>query len=268
MKQLSFLDYMHHKFSICCSTLLLIFPTILLAAPPFLTDDPEPASFRQVQLYASSFLSQATHTTYLDFPSFEIDYGVIPDVELHFITAMTTYLPHPGSLEQGFRTTGWSDTELGFKYKFLHETTYLPDIAMAPALELPTGKANRNIGNGRLWYKLPIWLGKKFGKWTTYFGGGYGINNAPNMKSFIFGGFHAEYDISDFISWGAEIYSQGATATHNNPPFQDFGSYTLINVGGNYNFTSSLSVDMSLGHSIIGDMQYVAYVGIYWGIDT
>ena len=38
--------------------------------------------------------------------------------------------------------------------------------------EIPTGSAARGLGVGKTWYKVPLWVQKSFGPWTTYGGGG------------------------------------------------------------------------------------------------
>src|ERR1035441_2674893 len=57
----------------------------LFAGPPFNTDDPETVDFRHWEFYISSIntfmLGFATGTL----PHFEVNYGVVPNVQLHCV---------------------------------------------------------------------------------------------------------------------------------------------------------------------------------------
>ena len=57
---------------------------------------------------------------------------------------------------------GYGDTELGVKFRFLHETDYLPEAAIFPLLEVPTGNASDGLGSGHVQAFLPMWLQKEF----------------------------------------------------------------------------------------------------------
>jgi hypothetical protein len=50
-----------------------------------------------------------------------VNYGVVPDVQLHTILPMTLYVPADGASSYGY-----SDTEFGVKYRFVHEDNWLP----------------------------------------------------------------------------------------------------------------------------------------------
>lgn len=234
--------------------------TNTLAAPPFLTDDAEPADFKHLQLYPSASADVPLHNTTLSAPALELDYGIIKNVELHFIFQLTSFLPSHGQ-----KSTGIGDTEAGIKYLFITETNSRPEIAIAPALELPTGNTDRNLGNGKLWYKLPIWIEKHWGDWLAYGGGGLGLNSAPHMKNYLFGGITLQKQIDQLLI-GAEIFSQGATANTKKAPYQDTGPVTIFNVGSTYNVTAQSVFIVSAGHSIIGTPQWVAYIGWYFDI--
>ena len=68
---------------------------------------------------------------------------------------------------------GLGDIELGVKYRFLSETARRPQIGIFPMLEVPSGDPRRGLGNGQVWARLPLWLQKSSGPWTTYGGAGY-----------------------------------------------------------------------------------------------
>lgn len=228
------------------------------SAPPFYTDDAEPAAYRQLQTYYYATLENPTHNTFIQAPAVEIDYGIIPNTEIHFIFTLVTFLPQGGQ-----NTTGIGDIEAGIKTVILTETERRPKIALAPALEIPAGNYRRNLGNGRLWSKWPIWFEKNFGPWNTSIGGGYVFNSAPNMKTYLFGGWTVQRDMSDKLMLGAEIFSEGSYTTIHTYPFQDTGASTILNLGLSYNFTKQTSFIFSGGHTLVGVKEWVAYGGLY-----
>jgi hypothetical protein len=136
----------------------LILATHAFAGPPFLTDDPEPVDYQHWEAY---LFANGDHTSggyIINGPAVELNYGVLPDTQLHLIVPMTTV----GS--GGVPTvSGLGDTEFGIKYRFLHETNGWPQIGIFPMAELPTGDADRGLGNGRTWFRLPLWAQKSFG---------------------------------------------------------------------------------------------------------
>ena len=42
-------------------------------------------------------------------------------------------------------------------------------------IEAPTGNADRGLGVGATWYRLPVWMQKDWNHWTTYGGGGFQV---------------------------------------------------------------------------------------------
>ncbi len=101
------------------------------------------------------------------------------------------------SLQDEASHFGYGDTEIGIKYRFVHETDVLPAIGMFPLVEIPTGDQDKDLGNGQAQYFLPLWLQKGFGRWTTYGGGGYWINPGSENKDYWFSGILLQYSFSD-----------------------------------------------------------------------
>src|SRR6202789_3128079 len=103
---------------------------------PFSTDDPEPVDYQHWEFYVASMDSKLGGDWSGTAPHFEINYGVIPDVQLHLITPLAYDVPPAGSAHYGL-----GDIELGVKYRFIHQTNNLPDMAIFPLLEVPDGGA-------------------------------------------------------------------------------------------------------------------------------
>jgi hypothetical protein len=105
----------------------LVLAPRLLAGPPFLTDDPEPVDYQHWEAYIFTLGDHSDSGYNAEGPAVEMNYGVLPDTQLHLIVPTTTV---GGS---GTPTaTGLGDIEFGVKYRFLHETNWWPQIALFP----------------------------------------------------------------------------------------------------------------------------------------
>lgn len=236
--------------------LLLVASLPAFAGPPFQTDDPDPVPYRHFETYAFE-LSDGTHAggTTVEFPAWEMNWGAIPNVQLHIVVPMATILPPSGPVNFGI-----SDTELGIKYRFVKETKLRPEIGIFPFLELPTGDASRGLGVGRTWYRLPLWLQKSWGPWTTYGGGGAAVVHAPGYKSYGFAGWLLQRSITKKLILGTEIYghgAEGAAATSTR-------SSTMADLGGYYTFHEGFQLLFAGGHSFVGQGETYTYLALYW----
>ena len=230
----------------------LIFAAQVFAGPPFLTDDPEPVDLHHWEFYIFSSGDLSSDGYNIAGPAMELNYGVLPDTQLHLIVPMTTVAP-----DEGPTVAGLGDLEFGVKYRFLHETNWWPEAGIFPMIEIPTGDASRGLGNGRAWFRLPLWLQKDFGDWTTYGGGGMVVNSAPGMRNYPFGGWLLQRNFGSHLTLGGEIFAQGADTT-------DDHGFAALNFGGACNFNEHFSLLFSAGHSVAGDSHTLWYAGLYW----
>ena len=175
----------------------------LLAGPPFRTDDPVPVGYPHGEAYLFSTGTRENGGTSGAGPAVEFNYGPLPDMMLHLIVPMAYDTP-----ENGADHFGYGDTEIGLKYRFVHETDVLPMVGVFPLVELPTGDEDKGLGNGETRWFVPVWLQKDFGKWTTYGGGGYWINPGPDNRNYWFSGILLQYAFSDNSYLGGEIFYQ------------------------------------------------------------
>lgn len=153
------------------------------AGPPFLTDDPEPVGYQHFEIYTFSTRDKSAAGTSTVGPAIEFNVGAVPNVQLHLV------VPYAWTASAGMPSmSGLGDTEAGLKFRFVQQTKTMPEIRIFPMVELATGNANNGLGNGRTWYRVPLWIQKNMGSWTTYGGGGIAFNNAPGMKNYPFGG--------------------------------------------------------------------------------
>ncbi len=143
----------------------------------------------------------------MQIPGLEFNWGVYPEVQFHTVVPLTLDSPSGGSNQYGP-----GDIEVGIKHRFVDESRYLPQIGIFPMIELPSGNEDRGLGNGKARERLPLWIQKSWGPWTTYGGGGYAINPAPEQRNYGFGGWLLQRDIGELLTLGGELFLQGATS--------------------------------------------------------
>jgi hypothetical protein len=229
----------------------------LRGGPPFQTDDPEPVPYHQYEAYVYSTLDRVSAGMGTQGPAAEFNWGAVPNLQLHI------GVPMGASLLSGRHTFGLGDIEVGAKYRFLEEKDRHPQVSFYPLLELPTGRADKSLGNGQLWARLPVWIQKSFGPWTTYGGGGVVINNAPGKNNFPYGGWLVQRRLdwpSKKLTVGVELFAHGSPGLDHDDP----AAAAMIDAGGSYNFKMGFSILAAAGHSIAGEPETYAYVGLYW----
>ncbi len=219
------------------------------AGPPFVTDDPEPVDYQHWEFYVASMDSKLGGDWSGSAPHFELNYGVVPNTMIHLIVPLAYDVPPDGSSHYGL-----GDIELGVKFRFIQETNYFPQVAIFPLVELPTGSAANNLGNGQAQAFLPVWLQKSWGTWTVYGGGGYGINSFNNRDNWEFVGAVLQKQILPNVALGAEVYHQTAIQTD----FPNTG--TAFNVGTVIDFSDHHHLLFSAGRSIDGPIDFQCYI--------
>jgi len=94
--------------------------TALLAGPPYLTDDPEPVDLHHWETYLFAAGQTVNGQRSGLAPAFEANYGPFEDAQLQF------QIPRAyGDGDDGLRHRGYGDTQVGFKYRFVHESDFL-----------------------------------------------------------------------------------------------------------------------------------------------
>jgi len=224
----------------------------LRAGPPYLTDDPEPVDFRHGEAYLFATGDRTDVGAAVNGPAVELNYGVWPDTQLHLVLPVARFTPAGGAT-----VSGPGDAEFGVKYRFARETAARPQAGLFPMIELPTGNADRGLGNGRAWFRVPLWLQKSWGPWTTYGGGGEAFNSAPGQRNHAFGGWLLQRDLGSHLTLGGELFAQAADAV-------DGRGFAAVNLGGSYHFNGGFSLLFSAGRSVRGERHTLWYLALYW----
>jgi hypothetical protein len=233
--------------------LIACLPEAGTAGPPFKTDDPQPVDFHHWEFYIASEQSFAREETDATLPHIEVNFGAFPNVQLHFVAPM-------GYVRSGNGNAyGYSDTELGVKYRFLEESDGLPQAGIFPLVEVPTGDASRQLGQGNAQVYLPVWLQKSWGSFTTYGGAGYWYNPGSGRRNWIFAGWEAQYDFSETFTVGGELYY------HTADTWEGISS-AGFDIGGYINLSENDHILVSLGRSFRGENVVAGYLGFQYTI--
>ncbi len=224
------------------------------AGPPFLTDDPVPVGYRKGEAYLFSSGTRDTTEKSGAGPALEFNFGILPDAMLHLIAPLAYDNPKNGPSHFGY-----GDTEVGIKYRFVHETDVMPSIGAFPLIELPTGNQEKGLGSGHAQYFFPIWLQKDFNKWTAYGGGGYWINPGADNKNYWFTGILLQYAFSESFYLGGELFHQTADT--------DVGDADSgFNFGGGLPLMGDVQLLFSAGRGLknIPTNEFSYYLGLYY----
>jgi hypothetical protein len=186
--------------------LFLVLATPAVAGPPFRTDDPVPIGYRHGEIYLFSAGTHGAGGTGGVGPAVEFNYGILPDTMIHFVLPMAYDAPKGESTQFGY-----GDTEVGLKYRLLHETDTVPMVGGVPLVEIPTGDADKGLGNGKAQWFLPIWLQKDVGKWTRYGGGGSWINPGSGNRNYWFSGLLLQCNFSESFYLGGSSITRPPT---------------------------------------------------------
>ncbi|HJW08093.1 MAG TPA: hypothetical protein VJ483_00565, partial [Holophagaceae bacterium] len=229
--------------------LLALSGTALLAGPPFKTDDPAPVDLGHLEFYLFSAGQRIPGESSGLGPAVEFNYGILPDTQFHLIVPYAYDRPQ-GAPSQG----GLGDTEIGIKFRFLHETDTLPQIGIFPLVEVPTGDADKALGAGHTQVYLPVWIQKSWGPWTTYGGYGWWRNPGEGNRNWSYAGWLLQRDLGERVTLGAEAF-------HTTAARLDGQASTGFNAGGQVNLSEKHHLLFSAGRNFSGDTQTYFYVG-------
>ena len=217
---------------------LCLVPAMAHAGPPYVTDDPEPVELHHWEIYlATQGGYDRDRNLAFTAPHVEVNYGALPDLQLHLIAPLQYARPAGGPAAYGY-----GDTELGAKLRFVHESDVVPQVGTFPLVELPTGDSARSLGAGRTQVLLPLWLQKSVGPLLAYGGGGYWINPGPGNHNWLFLGLHLEARLGA-VAPGFEIFH--GTSRHEGEPGE-----TRFNVGAVIDLSDEHHMLMSAGRAL------------------
>ena len=234
--------------------------------PPYQTDDPVPVDYGHYEFYVFGAADGTPVEMDTNGPAFEFNWGAAPRVQIHAILPWGEVAPSNNAIYApagtGPSAFGLTDAELGVKLALIKESKYVPQIGTFTMFELPTGNYDKGLGVGKVWYRMPLWLQKNFGKWLVDGGAGETVVPQKDYHDFPYGGFLVKRELSERLELGAEVFSHGGEGVAT-PQTQ---ASTMVDVGGYYHFKRNPNEQFLFcyGHSIAGQTENYAYVGMYW----
>lgn len=237
------------------SALFLFFSQTFTWADQYLTDTPQTMDFGQVEADIYSALTKVKKDYAIHTPAFETNIGVMTDFQVRVaMPVMLSISPHKKT------TYGYGDMDVGIKYRFIHETEVMPQVAFYPRINLPSGDPTLRLGNRKALERLPLWIQKNWGQWKFSGGGGYVLNQNPVGFNYLFGGILLRRVFNPSLTLGAELFAQG-------PKSLEDHSILFFNFGGTYNFTPNVFLLFSTAHSVAGIKTLKGFmgVGMTWG---
>jgi Putative MetA-pathway of phenol degradation len=120
-------------------------PSPTAAGPLSLTDDPEPVDYGHWEISGFSMGTIVQGDSAGILPGTEINYGALPNVQLHVKVRIAFNSQSATGTQFGF-----GDTEFGVKYRFIDpgEDDWWPQVAVYPAVDAPTGDTALGLGTG------------------------------------------------------------------------------------------------------------------------
>jgi hypothetical protein len=218
------------------------------AGPPYITDDPEPVEHRHWEVYLASESFLTTDGWTGTAPHIEVNYGVVPNVQLHVITPLAYSIPNNGP-----GAYGYGDTELGVKFRFVQERKWIPMIGTFPLLEAPTGSVSGGLGNGSAQILVPVWIQKSFGRWQTYGGAGVWIDLGDRDRHWWQFGWLLQYSVVKWLAVGVEVL-------HYTPTYHGGPADTRFNVGAVIDFSENHHLLFSAGRGFEGPNLFQSYI--------
>jgi hypothetical protein len=184
-----------------CIALCVLLTAPAVAGPPYATDDPQPTDYKHFEIYlfgsGTGTRDETSGAAGIDF-----NYGAAPDLQL------TAVVPFSYVREEGGTASGLGNIELAVKYKILHQNDFGLDVAVFPRLFLPSGSGE--VGERHASLLLPIWLGRNWGDWSTFGGGGYVINNGGDSQNYCLFGWALTRQVLPNLNLGMEVTHQTA----------------------------------------------------------
>jgi hypothetical protein len=250
----------------CLIIVILSGPKGCAQGPPYQTDDPVPVDLHHYEFYVFGAADGTPVEMDSVGPAFEFNWGALPRVQLHAILPFGVVAPlnNPVYAPSGIGPTefGLTDMELGAKIAFIKESKHIPQIGTFTMFEIPTGNSDKGLGVGKVWYKIPIWLQKNVDKWTFDGGAGYQVVRQLGFRNFPYTGWLVKKQLSERIELGAEVFAHGREGSG----AAQTGASTLVDVGGYYHFNHHPGEQFLFcyGHSVAGQTENYAYLGMYW----
>lgn len=211
-----------------------------MAGPPFVLDDPEPTDTGHYEIYTFA-TGTATRDGSAGEAGIDFNYGGAPDLQLTAVLPVGFSSPAGQGAFAGLGSAGLGNVELAAKFKFLHQEDIGVDVAVFPRLFLPAGSSA--AGERHASFLLPIWIGRDWGDWSAFGGGGCELNRSGDSRDFCIGGAVLLRKMTDTFHLGVEMY-------HQTPDTKGGRANTSVGLGGIYDISDNYHLLAYAGRGI------------------
>jgi hypothetical protein len=186
--------------------IVFFFSVSAFAARPLTTDDTCTVAKGKVQLETGFDLVRQSNLNYTFSPSVVLTYGVLESMDLGIGGRYLFRYP-----EEDKGVNGLGDLELKLKYRVLNEKEWLPSLAIAGRLVIPTASESKGLGSGKVDFNINVILTRTLSKTVAIdFNVGYTVIGEGGVDNAFNGSVAARFAMSD--QWAVV----GEVATVNN----------------------------------------------------
>jgi len=190
-----------------------------------------------------------------ELPLVDINYGVGERDQIKIEFPVLIQDPPDGSTEGGF-----GHVQVGYKYRFLDESSYPVSMSLYPQMDIPTGADRLNL-NRKPAYILPVQVGRHWLDDRLFVYGEVGFAAAPGKDADDewFYGIAAESEIREGFKVLGEVH--GVVPTHG-PSESD----VLFNLGFKWTIHENVTLMAAMGRSLRSSgPDHPEFVG-FWGV--
>lgn len=146
---------------------------------PLTVDDAAPADFQTLEIKPGVQHTEDVSKDRELVAEVELSYGLVPDLE---VSIKGTYLF--ADPESGASIDGFGDAEISAKWRVLRENErgWVPALAIAPSVKLPTADTDRGLGNGGVDVGLTAILSKSLGPVGLHLNAGYTFTGRESFQ--------------------------------------------------------------------------------------
>ena len=233
--------------------------TAAYATLPLVMDEADTQDPGTLQIEAGASYETDPSCDHYDIP-ITLTYGVMPrvDVAVGLGEQFESREKDDGQRE---RVNGIDDLNLGMKWMFLEESTYLPRQTIAPSVTFPTADDGDDLGSGKTDYDLTWKASKNLGKDIgLHVNAGYtwvGHNSDEDVGDVVHGGVALDYQILDSLQGIGEVIGEEELKEHE--------TTWQCNLGLRWEAADSLRLVAAAGSKISGDApDFTATAGVIW----
>jgi hypothetical protein len=229
------------------------------AGRPLVIDDADPADQGMFEFETGISYDKDGDTEHWHVPVV-LTYGVLANLEVG-IESGGRIAKEGSSQEEDF-----SDLFIGAKWRFLQEKKWIPRMAIAPVVKIPTSSEEAGTSDGKIDSDLSLIASKQLGESVgMHVLAGYGWT-APLEKEdendVLHYGLALDWQFLETVQWVGEIFAERELES-------DTNTAVLYNSGFRWSPIENLTIDFAAGSRLSDDgPDLIATAGLTWAIGS